>query len=188
MTEFVLTAFDLGKYLQEALPALKAAIYRGDLSQVKDILSLYDDTLYGENNLSQTLIEDDYSWVFTEVATDLEKMDPQGALVDLMYPLILVYHHPELFQMEVESRELEGVLDLSVLSIQPGFREGLRAMWEITGFVSPEATRTLYDYCMTTRREKAAQRSEEAQRLTEEIEEGLRAVVERGMGLVVERD
>lgn len=83
MTELVLTAYDVQKYLQEALPALRAAIYRGDLSQAKDVLSLYDDTLYDEYDLSQELIEGDFSWVFTEHAADPDSMDPEGLLVGL---------------------------------------------------------------------------------------------------------
>jgi hypothetical protein len=198
LTELVLTAYDVQKYLQEALPALRAAIYRGDVSQVKDVLALYDDRLYDEDALSQALIEQDYSWVFTEDAADPEAMDPQGTLVDLIYPLILVYQQPDLFQVEVS--ELEGIFPIrhfmatgefgvpGVAPVQPGFREGLRAMWEIVGFLTPEATRALQQYCATAGLDRAQARSEEAARFVEEMAEGLQAVVERGLGLIIERD
>src|SRR6185295_13833329 len=133
-----------------------------------------------------SLIEDDHSWVFTEAAADSEAMDPQGSLVGLTYPLILLYHHPDLFQMEVGKRELDSVLDPSHLAIQPGYREGLRAMWEIVGFVMPEATKTLQEYCSTTGHEPSALRSEETTRLLIEMADGLKLVVEQGLGLVVE--
>jgi len=188
LSELVFTAFDVQKYLQEALPALRAAIYRGDLSQAKDVLALYDEALYDEYDLSQDLIEDDFSWVFTEAAADSEAMDPEGSLVGLTYPLILLYHHPELFQIEVSKLDLDGVLDASQLAIQPGYREGLRAMWEIVGFITPEATRTLHQYCSTRAHETVQQPSEEASRLLVEMADGLKLVVEQGLGLVVERD
>src|SRR5215813_4427150 len=93
LTELVFTAYDVKSYLREALPALRAAIYRGDLSQAKDVLALYDDTVYDEYELARVLVENDYSWVFTEEAADPEALDPEGSLVGLAYPLILVYHH-----------------------------------------------------------------------------------------------
>ena len=188
MTELVFTAFDVQKYLQEALPALRAAIYRGDLSQTKDVLALYDEPLYDESDLTESLIEVDHSWIFTESAANPEAMDPAGDIVSLTYPLILLYHHPELFQIEVSKLELDSVLDPSELAIQPGFREGLRAMWEIVGFVTPETTKAFQQYCSSTGRAKAAQRSEETVRVIEEMADGLRLVVERGLGLVVERE
>jgi len=195
LTELVLTAYDIDKYQQEALPALKAAIYRGDLSQAKDVLALYDDTIYDEYELSRALVEDDYSWVFTEQAADPAALDPEGTLVGLTYPLILLYHHPELFRAALGGSELITLLPLtnapdsdSVYKIQPGFREGLRAMWEIIGYLSPDATRALYDYCQTTGREKALAKSEGSARLLERIASNLKSVVDRGMGLVVERD
>jgi len=195
LTELVLTAYDIDKYQHEALPALKAAIYRGDLSQAKDVLALYDDTIYDEYELSRALVEDDYSWVFTEQAADPAALDPEGTLVGLTYPLILLYHHPELFRAALGGSELITLLPLtnapdsdSVYKIQPGFREGLRAMWEIIGYLSPDATRALYDYCQTTGREKALAKSEGSARLLERIASNLKSVVDRGMGLVVERD
>jgi hypothetical protein len=195
LTELVLTAYDEDKYQHEALPALKAAIYRGDLSQAKDVLALYDDTLYDEYDLSQILVEDDYSWVFTEQAADPESMDPEGSLVGLTYPLILLYHHPELLHATIGGSELITILPLtnapdsdSIFKIQPGFREGLRAMWEIIGYLPPAATCALYDYCRTIGREKTLAKSEGTARLLERIANNLKAVVDRGMGLVVERD
>ncbi len=198
MTELVLTAYDVQKYIQEALPALRAAIYRGDLSQVKDVLSLYDDALVDEDELSEILIEKDYSWVFTEEAAYPEVMDSQGTLVNLIYPLILVYAQPELFQMDIG--DLEGIFPIrhfittgefdvpGVAQIQPGFREGLRAMWEILGYLPPEGVAALQRYCITTAHEKALAQSEEAARLVDEMAEGLQAVVDRGLGLAFERD
>jgi hypothetical protein len=192
----VITAYDIDNYLKEALPALRAAIYRGDLSHAKDVLSLYDDHLYGEYDLTQDLIDIDFSWIFTESAADPEALDPEGALVGLTYPLILAYHKPDLFRMVIGGSEIQRILPLngasgaeaSVVPIQPGFREGLRAMWEIVGFVTPESTRALREYCLTTGREKALARSESAARLLAQVAEGLKAVVERNLGLVVERD
>lgn len=195
MTELVLTAYDIDKYQHEALPALKAAIYRGDLSQAKDVLALYDDTIYDEYELSRVLVEGDYSWVFTEQAADPAGMDPEGTLVGLTYPLILLYHHPELFRAALGGSELITFLPLtnapdsdSIFKIQSGFREGLRAMWEIIGYLSPEATRALYAYCQTTGREKAVARSEGAARLLDRLASNLKSVVDHRMGLVVERD
>jgi hypothetical protein len=188
LTELVFTAFDVQKYLQEALPALRAAVYRGDLSQAKDVLALYDEALYGEYDLSEVLLEDDHSWIFTEVAADSEAMDPEGDLVGLTYPLILLYHRPELFQLEVGKAEFDRMFDAAQVSIQPGFREGLRAMWEIVGFIPPEGTRALQAYCSTTGRERAVQQSDETARMVAEMADGLKLVVEQGLGLVVERD
>jgi hypothetical protein len=200
LTELVLTAYDVQQYLQEALPALRAAIYRGDLSQAKDVLSLYDDTLYDEYDLSQELIEGDYSWVFTEHAADPDSMDPEGLLVGLTYPLILVYHHPELFRMVLGGSELQNALpflrhptppqppDNPAMAVQPGFREGLRAMWEIVGFITPEGTKALQRYCASASQDTAPARSPAVSRLLTQMAEGLKAVVERGFGLVLERD
>src|SRR5690242_14346625 len=89
LSELVFTAYDVKNYLREALPALRAAIYRGDLSQAKDVLLLHDDTVYDEYELSRVLVEADYSWVFTPEAADPEVHDPEGTLVGLAYPLIL---------------------------------------------------------------------------------------------------
>ncbi len=186
MTELVFTAFDVQKYLQEALPALRAAVYRGDLSQAKDVLALYDEALYDEYDLTQVLIEEDYSWIFSEAAANAEAMDPEGLLVGLTYPLILLYHHPELFQMEVGKLEQDRVIDPAQLPIQSGYREGLRAMWEIVGFVTPEATKSLQAYCSTTGHERA--QSEEINRMVAELADGLKLVVEQGLGLVLERE
>jgi hypothetical protein len=61
-------------------------------------------------------------------------------------------------------------------------------MWEIVGFVTPESTRALRDYCLTTGRERALVRSDGAARLLAQVADGLKAVVERNLGLVVERD
>lgn len=200
MTELVLTAYDVQKYLQEALPALRAAIYRGDLSQAKDVLSLYDDTLYDEYDLSQELIEGDFSWVFTEHAADPDSMDPEGLLVGLTYPLILLYHHPELFRVVLGGSELQNVLpflkyptppqpvDAPAMAVQPGFREGLRAMWEIVGFITPEGTKVLQRYCAAASQENAPTRPAAVSRLLAQLADGLKAVAERDFGLVLERD
>src|SRR5258706_12469196 len=109
LSEVVLNAYDVQKYLREALPALRAAIYRGDLSQAKDVLTLYDDTVYDEYELSQVLVENDYSWVFSEDA-DPETADPEGPLVGGAYPLILAYHHSELFHVDLRNSGLEPYL------------------------------------------------------------------------------
>ena len=197
MPELVLTAYDVRKYLQEALPALRAAIYRGDLSQAKDVLLLYDDTIYDEYDLTQDLIDGDYSWIFTEEAADPEAMDPEGTLVGLTYPLILVYHQPDVFRMVVGGSELQRALPIfpastsgeeTAIAIQPGFREGLRTMWEIIGFITPEGTKALQEYCAVASQDKPPARSPAVLRLMAQMAEGLKAVVERGFGLVIERD
>jgi hypothetical protein len=196
LVELVITAYDIDNYLKEALPALRAAIYRGDLSHAKDVLSLYDDHLYGEYDLSQDLIDIDYSWIFTESAAEPDTLDPEGALVGLTYPLILAYHKPDLFRMVIGGSEMQRILPLNGASgvdetavpIQPGYREGLRAMWEIVGYITPESTRALHEYCLTAGRERALKRSESAARLLAQIADGLKAVIEQNLGLVVERD
>lgn len=199
MTELVFTAYDVKTYLREALPALRAAIYRGDLSQAKDVLALYDDTVYDEYELSRVLVENDYSWVFTEAAADPEECDPEGTLVGLAYPLILAYHHPDIFRVKLGGLELTSLFpfagsiasDAPVpangIAIQPGYREGLRAMWEIVGFLTPESTAALRQYCLEAG-SNGTQRSLATQRLLERIGNGLTPVVERGYGLVVERE
>lgn len=194
MAELVLTAYDIQKYLREAFPALRAAIYRGDLSQAKDVLAVYDETVYGEWDLSQALIESDYSWVFTEKAADPETMDPEGTLVGLAYPLILAFHHPDLFRARLGGSDLTKIFPFSnggstdVASggvvVYPGYREGLRAMWEITGFLTPKSTQALRQYCL----EISSQRTDGAARLMGQMATGLKEVVDRGFGLVVERD
>jgi hypothetical protein len=193
LSELALTAYDVQKYLREALPALRAAIYRGDLSQAKDVLTLYDDTVYDEYELSQALVENDYSWVFSEDASDPEAADPQGTLVGLVYPLILAYHHPELLHVGLRASGLEKILPLNPqsangnsLPIQPGFREGLRAMWEIIGFLTPEATVELRDYCRKIIDQR--QNSDNVLRHLQQIIDDLGQVVALGYGLVIERE
>jgi hypothetical protein len=197
LTELVFTAYDVKTYLREALPALRAAIYRGDLSQAKDVLSLYDDTVYDEYELSRVLVENDYSWVFTEEAADPEAHDPEGTLVGLAYPLILAYHHPDVFRMKIGGSELAGLFPFvgsansnasaNGLAVQPGYREGLRAMWEIVGFLTPESTAALRQYSLEANRD-SMQRPVGIIRLLERIASGLVPVVERGYGLVIERE
>ncbi|MEP7284136.1 MAG: hypothetical protein ABI947_00045 [Chloroflexota bacterium] len=192
MPEFVLTAYDIRSYLNEALPALRAGIYRGDLSQAKDVLTIYDETIYDEYELSRVLIEDNYSWVFTEEAANPELRDPEGTLVGLAYPLILVYHHPDVFRVRLGGSELNsavpfiGMDSTGELSVQPGFREGLRAMWEIVGYLTPESTVALYEYCI-----KAVEKQSHTpgmRRVLKQIADGLQPVIARGYGLVIERD
>ena len=195
MAELVLTAFDIQKYLREAFPALRAAIYRGDLSQAKDVLAVYDETIYGEWDLTQSLVEDDYSWVFTEQAADPEAMDPEGTLVGLAYPLILAFHHPDVFRARLGGSDLSTIFPFtngpstdntssSGIVVYPGYREGLRAMWEITGFLTPQSTEALRHYCQQV----SSQRTDSPARLMGQIAAGLNAVVDQGYGLVVERD
>ena len=186
MSELVLTAYDIQNYLREALPALKAAIYRGDLSQAKDVLAQYDETIYDEYDLSQTLVENDYSGVFTEAAADPESVDPDGALIGLTYPLILAYHHPDLFHMRIGGSLGVKALEASRWQIQPGFREGLRTMWEITGYLTPAKTAELKEYCLSVVRER--QLSEPVLRLLGQLANGLEAVVNSQYGIVIERD
>ncbi len=201
MAELSFTAYDVQAYLREALPALRAAIYRGDLSQAKDVLTLYDETIYGEYDLSLALVENDYSWVFTEAAADPEIHDPEGELIGLTYPLILAYHHVEIFHVIMGGSELDslfpfvrnvvssnGTTDEGVLAVQPGYREGLRALWEIVGYLTPAATVTLRQYCLDTIAEGAPSRSSGVIRILSEFAKGLTQVTERGYGLVLERD
>lgn len=198
MTELVLTAYDVVHYLSEALPALKAAIYRGNLAPAKDVLSVYDDTLYDEWELSQVLVETDYSWLFTPKSARPEEMDPESTLVGLTYPLILAYHHPEVFRMVIGGSRATAALPLLKDSgsesattmtpvaelVQPGFKEGLRGMWEITGYLTPEATEKLRQSCV----EALSASTPETARLLARLAEGLQIVTERGFGLVIERE
>jgi hypothetical protein len=191
LSELVLTAYDINLYLREALPALRAAIYRTDLSQAKDILLLHEETIYEEYDVSQALIDNDYSWVFTEKAADPETQDPDGTLIGLTYPLILAYHHPDIFHVRIGGVDLKNVYPFSAigtnkLAVQTGYREGLRAMWEIVGFMTPEATHALFDACKAASKEQT--HSKPISRLLEQITTGLRTVINKGYGLVIERD
>jgi hypothetical protein len=200
LSELVLTAYDVQKYLREALPAMKAAIYRGDLSHAKDVLALYDDTIYDEYDLSIALVDDDYSWIFTPDAANTQEKDPPGTLIGLTYPLILAYHHPDVFRMVIGGSELDSILPFAAtldtaasngsasVPIEPGFREGLRAMWEIIGFLTPEGTQTLQAYCQTHGYQKALSKSASAAKIVDRLANGLTKVIERGYGLVIERD
>jgi len=191
-TKYSLTAYDVKSYLREALPAMRAAIYRADLSQAKDVLALYDENLYEEYDLSQILVDDDFSWVFTENATDPESNDPNGAIIGLTYPLILSYHHPEVFQVRLDTLEIHDILPVlngglsGMFAVQPGYKEGLRAMWEIVGFISPEDTASLRDYCWQAF--GARTRTDRITKVLKQIADGLEVPVKRGYGLVVERD
>jgi hypothetical protein len=195
LAELVLTAFDIQKYLREAFPALRAAIYRGDLSQAKDVLAVYDETIYGEWDLTQVLVEVDYSWVFTEKAADPEAMDPEGTLVGFAYPLILAFHHPDVFRARLGGSDLSKIFPFTNgpspdntssdgIVVYPGYREGLRAMWEITGFLTPQSTEALRQYCQQV----GSQRNDSTARLMGQMAAGLKAVVDQGYGLVLERD
>jgi hypothetical protein len=196
LSEIVLTAYDIQRYLREGLPAMRAAIYRGDLSQAKDVLILHDETIYGEYDLSQALVEDDYSWAFTEEAEDPESLDPDGTLIGLTYPLILAYHHPELFHARLGGAELHNTYPFSEigvngLTVQPGFREGLRTMWEIVGFLSPEATVMLQQYCKNAleKLSNGGQKTPDGTaHLLTLLSHGLTSVIQHGYGLVIERD
>jgi hypothetical protein len=192
LSELVLTAYDIRAYLHEALPALRAAIYRGNLAQAKDVLALHDEFLYDEYDLSEVLSEGDHSWVFTEKAADPESMDPQGDLVGLAYPLILLYHRPDVFRMVLGGSEIavsklaESLPGLpgSVGLIESGYREGLRAMWEIVGYLSAESTAALQQMCLKNVQETP----DRASRFMERLAQGLAPVVQQGYGLVIERD
>lgn len=201
MAELTFTAYDIQGYLREALPALRAAIYRGDLSQAKDVLTLYDETIYGEYDLSLTLVENDYSWIFTEASAAPEVHDPQGELIGLTYPLILAYHHADVFHAIIGGSEVEtifpfirnvsagiGPAEEQSLAVQSGFREGLRALWEIVGYLTPAGTIALRQYCLDAIAEGAPPRSSGAKRTLSGFANGLNAVIERGYGLVLERD
>jgi len=199
LTELVFTAYDVKSYLREALPALRAAIYRGDMSHAKDVLALYDDTVYDEYELARVLVENDYSWVFTEEAADPEALDPEGTLIGLAYPLILAYHHPDIFRMKIGGSDLPGLFPFvgSVIStaansddsltVQPGYREGLRAMWEIVGFLTPESTVALRQYSLENG-QNPSRRPIAAARLLERIANELKPVIDLGYGLVIERE
>lgn len=208
MTELVFTAYDVNLYLREALPALKAAIYRADLSKAKDVLAVYDDTLYDEWALSEALVDGDHSWVFTETAAEPGDLDPDGTLIGLIYPLILTYHHPEVVRIVLGGSELNNLdkvlpfvrvvpysgpqtpepvsADNEHVQILPGFREGLRTMWEIVGYISPEGTAALRDHCLAY---IAGQNKVPAiTRLLKRLAETLKPAVDLGYGLVIERD
>jgi hypothetical protein len=205
LAELILTAYDTKNYVREALPALKAAIYRADLSQARDVLAMHDDTLYDEYELSRVLVDDDFSWAFS--AADPESMDPAGVLVGLTYPLILAYHLPDVMRMTLGGPELDKILPFAGymaaggahamdtyidadtgLTIQPGYREGLRGMWEIMGYMTPDDVSALRAFCRGEGRERAGRRSEGAVRLLDRLGEGLKGVTEKNLGLVLERE
>ncbi|MBX3064642.1 MAG: hypothetical protein KF726_16795 [Anaerolineae bacterium] len=199
MGHLILTAFDIKSYLNEALPAMKAAIFRGNLSPAKDVLAIRNEALLGEWDLNDALANEDYSWLFTERSAQVEDHDPDGLIVGLTYPLILAYHQPDLLRLPLESAELNPALpfpaDFSTGIpglpgtegiVQAGFQEGLRAMWEIVGYVSPEDTRALHTQCLTLAEQTPTRAAwtRDAMKLTE----GLNEVLRRGYGLVVERE
>ena len=197
MTELLLTAYDINGYLAEALPALKAAIYRGNLAPAKELLVQHDAAVYGEYDLMQLLGVDDLSWLFTEQVSQPERFDPDGALIGLTYPLILAYHRPETFRMIIGGSEFKDALPFlddyqmglpgipgTEGLVQPGYNEGLRAMWEIVGYIGPRATAALREYCLST----VPDASPIVGRLLTKLANGLIAVIQQGYGLVVERD
>ena len=208
MSELVFTAYDINTYLREALPALKAAIYRADLSKAKDVLAVYDDTLYDEWALNDMLVGEDYAWVFTDAALDSGERDPDGALMGLTYPLILAYHHPEVVRIVMGGSELDRIdkilpfvhveaynpvqpvssvsVNTDRVVILPGFKEGLRTMWEIVGYISPEGTAALRDHCLS--HSTAPYKIPGTARLLERFAEGLRPAITLGYGLVIERE
>jgi hypothetical protein len=127
-------------------------------------------------------------------------LDPEGTLVGLTYPLILAYQQPELFRVKLGGSELTKLFPFfasatalrgptdAAIAIQSGFREGLRAMWEIVGYLTPESTEALRQYCLTLRTEREDLPPNGTIRVLDQIVNGLNVVVERGLGLVIERD
>jgi hypothetical protein len=187
LSELILTAYDLRGYLAEAFPAIRAAIYRGNLSPARDLLALHDESIYDEYALSEALVETDYSWIFTSDAENADELDEESVLVGLTYPLILIYHQPDVFRMVIGGTALSDAIPMlgNGEIVQDGFREGLRAMWEITGVITPESVRALRDYCNAAIADPA--RSMHAP-LLERLSKGLTRVVDRGFGLVLERE
>jgi hypothetical protein len=195
----ILTAYDVDGYLNEALPALKAAIFRSNLSPAKDVLAIRNEILIGEWDLNEALSNEDYSWLLTEASMELEDRDPEGVIVGLTYPLILAYYQPDVFRLALESAELSAMLPFPLDftaglpglpgtegMVQPGFREGLRTMWEIVGFIMPEQTQLLHTQCVELSEQTPTRPlwTRDAMRLAE----GLSPVVEQRLGLVVERE
>ena len=70
--------------------------------------------------------------------------------------------------------------------IQAGFEEGLRAMWEIVGYISPANSQTLRDVCQQLL-DNAPARTPRT-RMIERLAQGLNRVIQQGYGLVVERE
>lgn len=199
LTQLVLTAYDIEAYMQEALPALKAAIYRCNLSPAKDLLATHDDMLVDEWHLNDILPGADHSWIFTDACVDVEAHDPAGDLINLTYPLILLYHHPDLCRLTVPGAEFDDTLPFpadfgtglpgvpgSDGLIQPGYREGLRAMWEIVGFVGVEDTRRLQQVCAALAEHPSTQPL--MARGLARLAQSLTMVVQQGFGLVLERE
>ncbi|HLY25617.1 MAG TPA: hypothetical protein VKQ72_04715, partial [Aggregatilineales bacterium] len=148
-----------------------------------------------------SLVENDYSWIFTEAAASPEIHDPKGELVGLTYPLILAYHHPDVFHFIIGGSEVENAFpfvrnvangnslsDEGALAVQPGYREGLRALWEIVGYFTPMGTVALRQYCLATIAEGAPPKPSGIRRILGGFANGLSGVIERGYGLVLERD
>jgi hypothetical protein len=194
-----LTAYDLDAYVSEALPALKAAIFRSNLAPAKDVLALKNEALLNEWDLTDALANEDYSWLFTDACAEIESRDPDGLIVGLTYPLILAYQQPDVFRLTLEGGEVNPALPFPTDFVaglpglpgtegivEAGFREGLRAMWEIVGYIAPEQTKSLQLHCLDLAEQTPTRPlwSRDAMRLAE----GLKGVVERGLGVVVERE
>ena len=199
MTQLVLTAYDLDRYLSEALAALKAAVFRSNLSPAKDVLATYNETLVDEWNLNDMLPDSDYRWIFTDECADIEHLDPEGDLVGLTYPLILLYHHPEVLRLNVPGAELDDALpfppnfDAGLPGlpgtdglIQTGYPEGLRTMWEIVGYITPADVRKVQQVCLNVA--ATATGAGSWTRALSRMADGLNNVIQHGYGLVIERE
>lgn len=191
MSELVLTAYDIRGYLREAFPAMRAAIYRGDLSQAKDVLALYDETLYAEYDIAGALLDNDYSWVFTDEVTDPAELDPNGEIIGLTYPLILSYYKPEVCQISLSETLFNLLLSTAyghssqVLRVEPGHREGLRAMWEVLGYLPPEAVGLLHEHCVRIKHEPSLH---QVRQKIEALCQHLPRVIHSTFGLIIERE
>jgi hypothetical protein len=199
LTQLVLTAYDITAYLSEALPALKAAVYRSNLSPARDVLVAYNESLLNEWDLNDLLPDSDFRWIFTEECAQIDMLDPDGDLVGLTYPLIMLYHHPDVLRLPVPGGELDDALPFpndferglpglpgSDGLVEPGFTEGLRTMWEIVGYLSVERTRQLHRLCVETAHNTPLQTA--WARAVAHLANALDGVVQRGYGLIVERE
>ncbi|MBX3083561.1 MAG: hypothetical protein KF716_18150 [Anaerolineae bacterium] len=199
MTQLVLTAYDINTYLSEALTALKAAIYRSNLSPAKDVLATYNETLVDEWNLNEILPDSDYRWIFTDECADLEHLDPEGDLVGLTYPLILLYHHPDVLRMNIPGGDVDDGLPFPANFdtglpglpgtgglVQSGYTEGLRTMWEIVGYLTPDGVQQLQQICLNALVTPAAPSN--WLRAIHRLTQGLNGVIQQGYGLVIERE
>ncbi len=100
--------------------------------------------------------------------------------LDKLMPFVRVVPFSNAPTSDVNGADSDHVL------ILPGFREGLRTMWEIAGYISPEGTAILQDLCLQY--SAGPNKAPGVARLLERLAEGLKPAVALGYGLVIERE